>query len=59
LFALYVAYLLGGVIAIALLVGGHVKRGAMLPMGTFLTVGTIVVMLVQAWQPDWLQWFVV
>lgn len=55
LIALYISYLLGGVVAIALLVGGHAKRGTVLPMGTFLTIGTFIVLILQQVYPEWIQ----
>lgn len=55
LVALYVSYLLGGVVAIILLATGQKKRGAVLPMGTFLTIGTFSVLVLQQFFPDWIQ----
>lgn len=54
LVALYIAYLIGGVVAIVLLSTGHKKRGTVLPMGTFLVAGTFIVMVLQQVYPDWI-----
>jgi leader peptidase (prepilin peptidase)/N-methyltransferase len=55
LVALYISYLIGGVVAILLLVTGQKKRGTVLPMGTFLTIGTFAVMVLLQIYPDWIQ----
>ncbi|MFA7286156.1 MAG: prepilin peptidase [Patescibacteria group bacterium] len=43
--ALYVSYLIGGVVAIALVATGRKELGGMLPMGTFLMAATFFVLL--------------
>ncbi|PJE76263.1 hypothetical protein COV04_00050 [Candidatus Uhrbacteria bacterium CG10_big_fil_rev_8_21_14_0_10_48_11] len=45
LVGLYLAYLIGGAFGILLLVRGKAKRGAILPMGVFLTAATFLCML--------------
>ncbi len=40
--AIFIAYILGAVVGIGLLIGGQKKLGAMLPLGTFLAIGAII-----------------
>lgn len=54
LVALYLAYLIGGVVAVVMLASGHRRWGNVLPMGTFLAIGTIAVLLLQQIYPDWI-----
>ena len=51
--ALYIAYLIGGAIALALLVLGRRRFGSMLPMGTFLTVGAFLSLLFTSKITSW------
>ncbi|MFA5954855.1 MAG: prepilin peptidase [Patescibacteria group bacterium] len=43
--ALYIAYMLGGAVALMLLLSGKKHSGQVLPMGVFLTTATFLVML--------------
>ncbi|KKU49292.1 hypothetical protein A3H10_01750 [Candidatus Uhrbacteria bacterium RIFCSPLOWO2_12_FULL_46_10] len=43
--ALFIAYMIGGIIAVFLLATGQKKFGSKLPMGTFLTMGTFIAMV--------------
>lgn len=53
LFALYVAYLVGGFSAIVLLATNRKKMKSLLPMGVFLTIGAFAVILFSSWLMAW------
>ncbi len=45
LLAIALAYIIGGITALILLVGGKKKFGDILPLGTFLSAATVIVLL--------------
>lgn len=51
---LFVAYLLGAVVAIAMLISGKKKMGSQIPFGTFLAISTLVTLW---WGPDIVNWY--
>jgi prepilin signal peptidase PulO-like enzyme (type II secretory pathway) len=53
LVALFLAYVLGAIISVGLLVAGKVNRNAAIPFGTFLTVATIITMFAGEMILDW------
>lgn len=57
MFALYVSYLVGGVVALVLLLSGKKQHGSTLPMGTFLSIGTLATLIIQIIRPDYLMLF--
>lgn len=45
LYAIFLAYILGAIVALVLLASGKAKRGSKLPLGVFLTVATFIIMM--------------
>ena len=54
LVALAIAYIFGGLVSVALLATGRKRFGQTVPLGAFLTLGTVIVML---FGQDILKWY--
>jgi leader peptidase (prepilin peptidase) / N-methyltransferase len=53
IFSMLIGIVIGGVVAIILLVSGKKKRKDVIPYGTFLAIGPIIAMLLPAGVMDW------
>lgn len=53
LIALFLSYILGSIVGVSLLILKKADRKTQVPFGTFLTIGTVVVLLTGSQILDW------